>query len=325
MYCMECGKEIIADAKFCGKCGALVDFSALEVPAAASGLSGEISVPHSSPSGTIGNRQSRNLITSITQSWGIKEWAGISILIVVSFFALKGFLKHPDNFDAINDHQGLQGNIKGFVYEKDQKTIARLSSIHLFNATPYQMSLADIQLTIGGFVGIGSSKYYPSIDDSGSIKLPLNIILKPKEEITIDFANELASPLYGSINEQFFLNFHITEKDKTGFWSFASDKLGKPLDYANYSSVTSINHGKLSKVQEKEQPSNQGGNSNYQGGDSVASYANQLASELERHSYPACTFIANNIRSFGNSGQPDYIRKRQVDSLFNHAPSICLQ
>jgi hypothetical protein len=59
------------------------------------------------------------------------------------------------------------------------------------------------------------------------------------------------------------------------------------------------------------------------GGDKVAAYANNLASELERSSHPTCQMLANSIRSFGNSGQPDHVRMRQVDNLFNKAPGIC--
>ena len=61
------------------------------------------------------------------------------------------------------------------------------------------------------------------------------------------------------------------------------------------------------------------------GEDKVAAYANNLASELERSSHPTCQMLANSIRSFGNSGQPDYVRIRQVDNLFNKAPSICVR
>ena len=60
------------------------------------------------------------------------------------------------------------------------------------------------------------------------------------------------------------------------------------------------------------------------GEDKVAAYANNLARELESGSHPACRMIANSIRSFGNSGQPDYVRMRQIESLFDKAPSICM-
>jgi hypothetical protein len=65
------------------------------------------------------------------------------------------------------------------------------------------------------------------------------------------------------------------------------------------------------------QPSNQGQ-------DQVARYAEGIAMELERASHPACRAIASNIRTFGNSGAPDYVRQRQIDSMIDKAPSICL-
>lgn len=60
-------------------------------------------------------------------------------------------------------------------------------------------------------------------------------------------------------------------------------------------------------------------------GDAVAAYANNIASQLEKSSYPGCSVLAANIRSFGNSSMPDYIRQRQVDALLDKAPDICLQ
>lgn len=60
------------------------------------------------------------------------------------------------------------------------------------------------------------------------------------------------------------------------------------------------------------------------GKDAVARYADNLAAELERSSHPACRALASNIRSFGNSSAPDYVRQRQVDAIIERAPSICL-
>ncbi|WP_265949772.1 tetratricopeptide repeat protein [Dechloromonas sp. A34] len=57
--------------------------------------------------------------------------------------------------------------------------------------------------------------------------------------------------------------------------------------------------------------------------DRILIYANDLASQLERSGHPACQMIANNIRSFGNSGQPDVVRERQIDAMYDKAPSIC--
>lgn len=75
----------------------------------------------------------------------------------------------------------------------------------------------------------------------------------------------------------------------------------------------------------KSKPSQASSSQASGGGDKVAAYANNLASELERSSHPTCQMLANSIRSFGNSGQPDYVRIRQVDNLFNKAPSICVR
>lgn len=58
--------------------------------------------------------------------------------------------------------------------------------------------------------------------------------------------------------------------------------------------------------------------------DTVAAYAESLASQIERSPLPACGSLANNIRMLGNSSAPDYIRARQIDTLFDKAPSICL-
>lgn len=58
-------------------------------------------------------------------------------------------------------------------------------------------------------------------------------------------------------------------------------------------------------------------------GDRIADYANNLASEMERASHPACQILANNIRTFGNSGAPEVARERQVEAIVNKAPSFC--
>ena len=63
----------------------------------------------------------------------------------------------------------------------------------------------------------------------------------------------------------------------------------------------------------------------HESGDTVSAYVNNIASELERSSYPACRIIADNIRRIGSSGAPDYIRKHQVDGLVDRAPAICVQ
>ena len=59
------------------------------------------------------------------------------------------------------------------------------------------------------------------------------------------------------------------------------------------------------------------------GADLVAAYANKLASEIERASYPACGAIASNIRMVGNSGAPEYVRMRQVEAMLDKVPRIC--
>ncbi len=61
------------------------------------------------------------------------------------------------------------------------------------------------------------------------------------------------------------------------------------------------------------------------GGDWVADYANILASEMERASHPACHALASSIRTFGNSGAPDFVRERQVDAIVKNAPSFCFR
>lgn len=62
-----------------------------------------------------------------------------------------------------------------------------------------------------------------------------------------------------------------------------------------------------------------------QGGDLVAAYASNLASQLERASYPACGVFAANLRMLGNSGAPEAVRMRQVESMFGKVPAICLR
>jgi hypothetical protein len=59
------------------------------------------------------------------------------------------------------------------------------------------------------------------------------------------------------------------------------------------------------------------------GKDRVAQYADNIAAQMERSSHPACSSLANTIRSVGNSGTPDSVRARQVDSMVNRAPSGC--
>lgn len=58
-------------------------------------------------------------------------------------------------------------------------------------------------------------------------------------------------------------------------------------------------------------------------GDVVSRYAEGLARRFEQASHPACGSLAMTIRSFGNSNLPDYIRKRQVDAVVDHAPEVC--
>ncbi len=62
-----------------------------------------------------------------------------------------------------------------------------------------------------------------------------------------------------------------------------------------------------------------------QQGDVVEKYADSLATQLENSSIPACQAFASSIRSLGGSGAPDYIRQRQVDTIFDKVPSMCLQ
>lgn len=78
----------------------------------------------------------------------------------------------------------------------------------------------------------------------------------------------------------------------------------------------------------KTQAAKSGSSSNQSasdGFDPVSRYANAIAAKLEKMPHPTCQFLASNIRTFGNSDQPDYVRKRQVDNLLGKAPSICAQ
>lgn len=54
-------------------------------------------------------------------------------------------------------------------------------------------------------------------------------------------------------------------------------------------------------------------------------YANQAASIVERGNHPVCRQLAHTIRSFGSSGQPDYVIQRQVDSVIDsQATNLCI-
>lgn len=77
----------------------------------------------------------------------------------------------------------------------------------------------------------------------------------------------------------------------------------------------------VKQVEQRPSPSS----SSSQGQDKVARYAEELARELERASHPACRTIASNIRTLGNSSAPDYVRQRQIDSMIEKAPSICVR
>jgi hypothetical protein len=59
--------------------------------------------------------------------------------------------------------------------------------------------------------------------------------------------------------------------------------------------------------------------------DKVAQYAESLAVALERNPHPACQAVASTIRSMARPGNPDYIRMRQIDSVFGHAPQMCAE
>lgn len=61
--------------------------------------------------------------------------------------------------------------------------------------------------------------------------------------------------------------------------------------------------------------------SNHQSG---RRYALAVADQLSSNQIQACQLLGSTIRSLANSGNPDYIIERQVDSVLNHAPSVCL-
>lgn len=99
------------------------------------------------------------------------------------------------------------------------------------------------------------------------------------------------------------------------------------VEHKRSSEGTALDAASRSGTSESSASSNyqSSASSNYQGGDIVAAYANNLASQLERASHPICGVIAHNIRSFGNSGQPDFVRSRQVESLIDKAPEYCFR
>jgi hypothetical protein len=52
-------------------------------------------------------------------------------------------------------------------------------------------------------------------------------------------------------------------------------------------------------------------------------YADSAASLFERSRIPGCQTLAYTVRSLGNSGNPDYIIQKQVDSIIDSAPDAC--
>jgi len=63
---------------------------------------------------------------------------------------------------------------------------------------------------------------------------------------------------------------------------------------------------------------------NNPGIDVVGTYANNVAAMVEQSPNLACLALANNIRSFGNSGAPAYVRERQVEAMIDKLPNICI-
>lgn len=110
------------------------------------------------------------------------------------------------------------------------------------------------------------------------------------------------------------------------FQAVNASKLGFRMDIAGAQPVSIQSEcGPLLPAQASQNtaPVNQGG---VKASSDVASrYAESLAMQLSASGNPACAAIASNLRMLGASSAPEQIRMRQVDALFDKAPSFCLR
>lgn len=270
-------------------------------------------VKEASHTSTLDNKLPLSFVNRI-RLMGAKEWsiaASVAIVAVIVGFSVLSH-KHQDNFDATNDTMGLQGSLKGYVYENDGKTKARLSSIRLVNTLNEPRKMSYIQMDIGELKDPASWRW-DDIQTGEDMKLPLNVVLQPREEKYIDLSDEFVSK-FPKIGGNHFLYFRIYDT-KGGYWPFASNLIGKPLDYTNYHTATT----KMDEIPSKENSQTSAGS------DPAEQYANDVAAHLEQQLSPACQIYPSTIRDIGRSGMPGNIRIKQVDSVVSGIGRSCFR